>query len=195
MIELVVISGIVCVVIGLVMHAYGLANERDRTPLLWAALALGAAVAVAVVTWGALVGSLVSGSNVVAVTFAALGGPILAPLLVVQLLRRLPPGRPQVRHPVAVRLMGRDGEVGVLRVGLDGLRFESARATRHVPPGELGRVEADGECLIVGIRSSGEELRIHVIGFKDPWRRRRMCVALAAALTGGVPRATARPAD
>jgi hypothetical protein len=194
-IEVIVIAGSTCAAVGLVLHTYGLARERDRTPVLWSGLALAVSVIAAVVTLRALSGIVYSGPSLVALTFAALAGPSLAPAMVALILRRLPAGRPRVRKPVPVRLMGERGDVGALHVGEDGLRFEAGWATRHVPPSDLGRVIADGECLIVGVRSSGEELRWNIVGFPDPWRRRRICAALAAALTGGVPRATAREVE
>jgi hypothetical protein len=192
--ELMAFGGISCAVIGSVVHTYGVAKERDRTPILWAGLAAAVAVLAAVASWTALAGSIASGSNVVGLSFAAMAGPILAPIAVTQVLRRLSPGRPRVPGSLAVRLMGKGGQALSLRLAPDGLRFEGEGTARHIPRGELGRVEADGECLILSVRSTGEELRVHVLEFTDPWRRRRMSVALAAALTGGVPRATARPA-
>lgn len=182
------------VVVGLVACAARQADERDRSPVFWGGMALAAACGAAFASWHWLVGGVAAlggGSSLVAAGFASIVGPVVAPTIVVLILRGMPPGPPRIGAPVAVRMSG-SREKCHLVIGVEGLRLITDEGERLISRGELSQIEADGECLRLALRDGGAELRLQVIEFDDPWRRRRTCWAMAEALIGPPPRATIR---
>lgn len=174
--------GIFMGVIGIAYHAHRVADRRDRSPLLWSALTLAAAAGATYVSWRWLSGSIDS-SGGVAAAFALVIGPIVAPGLVVLGLRRLPPGRPRIADAVAVRQLGAGGQTWQLEIDEGGVRLLAADgAERRLAGVDLDQIQADGECLRLRVRSTGEELRLQMTEFDDHERRRRVAEAMAAAL-------------
>jgi hypothetical protein len=179
-------------VVGLVYHACVVADRLDRSPVPWGALTLIAAIGAALLSWGWLAGSIVSNVELALPAFALITGPPAAAAVVVLGVRRLAPGKPRIQAAVAVRQMGEGGQKWQLTVGDGGIRLLAGDDTeRRIAGVDLEQIQADGECLRLRLRSSGEQLMLQVVEFDDLERRRRMCDALAAAL-GGQPVARAR---
>jgi hypothetical protein len=170
-------------VIGIVFHAHRVADRRDRSPLLWSALTLAAAVGATWGSWRWLAGSIDSNGNMLLAAFAMILGPLAAPALVVLGLRRMAPGRPSIAGAVAVRQLGAGGQSLQLELDDGGARLLSADGTeRRIADVDLDRIQPDGECLRLRLRATGEELRLQITEFDDRERRLRTCDALAAAL-------------
>lgn len=176
-------------VVGLVYHACVVADRLDRSPLPWGALTLSAAIGAALLSWGWLAGSIVSNVEMVLPAFSLITGPPAAAAVVVLGVRRLAPGTPRIQAAVAVRQMGEGGQKWQLTVGDGGIRLVADDTERRIASVDLEQIQADGECLRLRVRSSGEQLMLQVVEFDDLERRRRMCDALAVAIGQGAARA------
>lgn len=184
------------VVVGLVLGVIRLAASRDRSRHLWGGLALAAAGGAFFGAWRWMVSgvdALDPGAGTLLAAFAVLIGPVVAALLVLLGLARLPAGPPRVRAPIAARMSAgsRTGQIVRLQVQGEALRIVTAVGERRLARVDLARIEADGEVLRLKLRG-GDELRFHVTEHADPHRRRRLCEALAGALGAPVAGVTVR---
>lgn len=182
-------------IVGLVLAVIRLAATRDRSSVLWGGLALAAAGGALYGSWRWMVSgidAMDTGAGTLLAAFAVLVGPAIAVLSILLGLARLPPGRPQVRAPIAVRIStGAGSESGRLQIDDDALRVATAGGELRLARVDLEQIEADGEVLRLR-RRDGDEVRLHVVEDADPYRRRRLCDALAATLRAPVAGARAR---
>jgi hypothetical protein len=182
-------------IVGLVLAVIRLAAARDRSSLLWGGLALAAGGGALVGSWRWMVsgiGSTDTDTGTLFAGFAVLVGPAIAILVILLGLGRLPPGRPKLRAPIAVRMSTAGGsESGRLRIDDETLRVATSGGELRLGRVDLARIDADGEVLRLKLRD-GDELRLHVIEHDDPYRRRRLCDVLAATLRAPVAGARAR---
>ena len=182
-------------IVGLVLAVIRLAATRDRSTLLWGGLAVAAGCGALYGSWRwmvSLIGAADAGAGTLLAAFAVLVGPAIAILVILLGLSRLPPGRPQLRAPIAVRMStGAGSESGRLHIDDEALRVATAGGELRLARVELAQIDADGEVLRLK-RRDGDELRLHVVEHADPYRRRRLCDALAATLRAPVAGARAR---
>ena len=187
---------IVASVVGLVLAVTRVAASRDRSSLLWGGLAVVAACAAFFGSWRwilAIVGGADAGAGTLLAATAILIGPAIAVVVVLVGLALLPPGRARIGGPIAVRMSigSGTGEAARLQVDRETLRIGTSAGQIALARVDLAEIRADGEVLRLKQRD-GEELRLHVMEHDDPYRRRRLCDALAAALRAPVAGGTAR---
>jgi hypothetical protein len=157
-----------------------MAHDRDRAPIVWAALAMAAAIGIHLGGW--LMWSRIDEhDSALTAGILFLIGPVLGPGLIILLLIRLPAAPPRIPTRLAVR---EGGDPAQLVIEDDGLRLIRASGDRLIARPDLERIAADGECLCLTLRSTGEEVRLQVVGGDDAWRRRDRCAALARSLAG-----------
>jgi hypothetical protein len=184
-------------VIALIAVASWAACSRDRSPVGWAALSTVAAAAGMAGGWSALESSLGSESSAYAAICEILIGALIAQLVVILILRRLPRGQGPIGH-LAVVQMGAGGEAGQVwetgRVWIDqdGLHLMTSHGKRLFPRSELADIEAAGEFVTLRLRSDGEEICLRVIEFDDLSRGCRASAELAAALRPPIAQARLR---
>lgn len=180
-----------CLIVGLAIVTWRLAAQWDRIPAAWTALSLAATAVTVYFTWKWLLGAE-SEIGLLAAGLATWIGPPVASGAVIALLHWIGPGRPRIGRSVAVRLMDGGHELGQLELGEEELTLITRAAERRIARVDLERVQADGECLRLALRSGGE-LRLLMVGPDDPRRRRRLCDALAQSLIQPPTPAQLRP--
>lgn len=185
-------------VIALTAVACRAACSRDRSPVGWGALSTVAAAAAMTGRSSVLESGLGSESSAYAAICEILIGALIAQLLVVLILRRLPRGQGHIGLHLAVVQRGaggeagQDSETGRVWIDQDGLHLMTSHGKRLFPRSELAGIEAAGEFVTLHLRSDGEEICLQVIEFHDLSRRCRASAELAAALRPPIAHARLR---
>lgn len=185
-------------VIALIAVACWTASSRDRWPVGWGALSAVAAAVGMIGGSSALESGLGSESSAYSAICEILIGALIAQLLVVLILRRLPRGQGYMGLHLAVAQRGAGGgadqvsETGRVWIDQDGLHLMTSHGKRLFPRSEVADIEAAGEFVTLHLRSDGEEICLQVIEFPDLSRRCRASAELAAALCPPIAHARLR---